>query len=67
MIALQGCGVNTGMNGSIVEAHIVLKKAVELLQGGDGVQVQGIEPGLFQRSKLPLNLSLGGTIPDFRM
>ena len=39
----------------------------ELLQRVDLREVQDIEPAHLQSSEVPLNLSLGGSVPDGRM
>ena len=67
LVALQGRGSDAGMDGSVVGAHVILKEPVELIQRGDGIHVQGVEPCLFQRSELPLDLGLGGSVTYFCM
>ena len=55
------------MDRCIIGAHIVLEQPVELRQGGDGIQVQRIKPGLLERSELALDLDLGCTVTVLRI
>ena len=52
------------MQGCVIGAHVVPEQAVKLCQGGDGLQVKGIEPGLLQGSELALDFGLGCAVPD---
>ena len=55
------------MQGSVIGTHIVPQKRIELFQGCDGIQIQGIKPGFFQRPELAFDFCFAGAIPDFRM
>ncbi len=67
LVAFHGRGADAGMDGCIVGAHIVLEQPVKLCQGGDGIQIQGIEPCLLECSELAFDFCLGGTITDLRV
>ena len=67
MVALHGRGADAGMNRGIIGTHIVPEEAVKLLQGGDRVHIQRIEPGLFECSELAFDFGFGGTVTDFRV
>ncbi len=55
------------MDRRIVGAHIVLKQPVKLRQRGDGIHVQCIQPGFFQRPELAFYLSPGSAVTNFCM
>ena len=55
-VLFHGSGADAGMDGRIVGAHIVPEQPIELCQGGDGIQVQGIEPCLLERPELTFDL-----------
>ena len=55
------------MDGCIVGAHVILKQPTKLRQRGDGIHVQCIEPGFFQRPELALDLCLGSSVTDLCM
>ena len=61
--ALKGGSVNTGMEGGVVRAHIVQEQGVELFQGSDIIQLQGVEPTLLKGTEVALHLGLTGSIP----
>ena len=67
LVPLHGRGIDAGMDRCIIGAHIVLEQLVELRLGGDGIQVQRIEPGLLEHSELALDLGLGCTVTDLRI
>lgn len=67
LVALHGGRANAGMDRCIVGAHIVPEKPVELLQGGDGIQIECIEPGLLERPELALYFRFRGAVTDLRM
>ena len=67
LVALQGRGADAGMDGGIVGTHVILEKPIELLQGGNGIHVQGIKPSFLQCSELALDLGLGGSVTYFCM
>ena len=62
-VALKGGSVNTGMEGGVVRAHIVQEQGVELFQGSDIIQLQGVEPTLLKGTEVALHLGLTGSIP----
>ncbi len=67
LVAFHGRGADAGMDGCIVGAHVILKQPAKLCQRGDGIHVQCIEPGFFQRPELALDLCLGSSVTDLCM
>lgn len=66
-IPVQRSLAGSGMHGCVVLPDVGTEAFVELLQRVDLREVQDIEPAHLQSSEVPLNLSLGGSVPDGRM